>query len=179
MAVPSAYFGAGSGRIRLSNLQCNGSEAALTECTFNTTHECSHNQDASVICLPFNASIDIIHTDVPECANGTIRVEYDSEAKQVQLCSNQTWNMCDSICQNGGKQYCVPLLLLWHKLYTTVKQLGAYFCGSGEITHFLMNGSKLYECPISGAGDFLICELTTQTPATPANSCQQGNLISK
>ena len=170
----------GSARIHLRNLQCTGSEAALTDCIFNTTHQCSHNRDASVICLPFNASIDIVHTDVPECANGIyfiIRVVYDSEAKEVQLCSNQTWNMCGSICQNRGKQHCVPLLLLWQKLNTTVTvmQLGAYYCGSVEITHFLMNGSQLYECPISGEGElFLICELTTQTPATLANSCQQG-----
>ena len=109
VAVPTAYFGPGSARIHLSNLQCTGSEAALTDCTFNATHQCSHNQDASVICLPFNASIDIVHTDVPECANGTIRVVYDSEAKEVQLCSNQTWNMCDRTCQDQCKQCCVPL----------------------------------------------------------------------
>ena len=93
VAVPAAFFGPGSARIHLSNLQCTGSEAALTDCTSDTTHQCSHNQDASVTC--------------GECFNEDIRIAYDSEIQTVEFCDNRFWNMCDNACQdmNGGKRY--------------------------------------------------------------------------
>ena len=93
MAVPAEFFGVGSARIHLSNLQCTGSEAALTDCTFDATNQCSHNQDAGVMC--------------GECTNEDIRIAYDSEIQTVEFCDYLFWNMCDNACQdmNGGKRY--------------------------------------------------------------------------
>ncbi|XP_061406771.1 deleted in malignant brain tumors 1 protein-like [Lethenteron reissneri] len=51
-AVGNAFYGVGSGRIWMDNVQCNGSESQLSQCRQNGwgTHDCSHVEDASVIC---------------------------------------------------------------------------------------------------------------------------------
>lgn len=49
-----AYFGPGTGPIWLDNLACAGIEVRLTDCPANAigTHNCNHNEDASVRCIP-------------------------------------------------------------------------------------------------------------------------------
>ena len=49
-ALGSAYFGQGSGTILLDDVQCNGTESYLTNCTHITNHNCGHSEDASVRC---------------------------------------------------------------------------------------------------------------------------------
>ena len=48
----NAYFGAGVGPIYLSNVECTGSEANLTDCSHDSTVICSggHTEDAGVRC---------------------------------------------------------------------------------------------------------------------------------
>ena len=47
-----SYFGAGKGRIWLDNLACAGNETNLGQCLHNGwgSHDCTHSQDAGVIC---------------------------------------------------------------------------------------------------------------------------------
>ena len=49
-----AHFGAGSGPIWLDDLACRGTEARLADCSASSigTHNCNHNEDASVRCIP-------------------------------------------------------------------------------------------------------------------------------
>ena len=49
----SNYYGAGSGRIWLQNVQCHGSELRITECQHDGwgLHNCSHLDDVSISCI--------------------------------------------------------------------------------------------------------------------------------
>jgi len=46
------YYGGGTGLIWLENLQCNGSEMSLDNCTHNGwgVHYCWHGEDVSILC---------------------------------------------------------------------------------------------------------------------------------
>ena len=57
VAVPLAQFGSGVGIIHLDNVQCNGSESRLTNCSNLGVgvHNCVPSEDAGVICSPGNA----------------------------------------------------------------------------------------------------------------------------
>uniref|UniRef100_A0A8B9ITR6 Soluble scavenger receptor cysteine-rich domain-containing protein SSC5D n=1 Tax=Amazona collaria TaxID=241587 RepID=A0A8B9ITR6_9PSIT len=51
-AYGAAHFGQGSGPVWLDRVRCNGSEAALAECVAQPwgANECTHGQDAGVVC---------------------------------------------------------------------------------------------------------------------------------
>ena len=48
--TPGEYFGQSTGPIHMSNVMCTGDEAAITDCTFSTTHSCDHSQDVGIYC---------------------------------------------------------------------------------------------------------------------------------
>lgn len=47
-----AHFGPGFGKILLDNVRCTGTESSLSLCAHDSwfTHDCSHEEDAGVIC---------------------------------------------------------------------------------------------------------------------------------
>lgn len=44
------YFGRGEGPIHLDDVACNGTESRLIECAAQTKHDCTHLEDAGVVC---------------------------------------------------------------------------------------------------------------------------------
>ena len=51
-ALHSAYFGQGSGKIWLDDVNCLGNEMSIKRCSHNgwNVNNCGHSKDASVIC---------------------------------------------------------------------------------------------------------------------------------
>ena len=50
-AYSSAFFGQGDGMIPMNNVSCDGTEAMLTNCSFDSnTGSCHHGKDAGVRC---------------------------------------------------------------------------------------------------------------------------------
>ena len=50
VACSSACFGQGTGPIQLSNLQCNGTENFMQNCSYSSANNCTHDNDAGVTC---------------------------------------------------------------------------------------------------------------------------------
>ena len=50
MAIPNGYFGAGTGSINMDDVECTGKESSLMECSFNENNDCTHKEDAGVMC---------------------------------------------------------------------------------------------------------------------------------
>ena len=48
----SAYFGEGTGPIFMDMVICSGSESRLLSCSYSTTTDDTHSDDAGVKCLP-------------------------------------------------------------------------------------------------------------------------------
>ena len=61
VAVPLAQFGPGIGIIHLDDVQCNGSESTLANCSHRGVgdHNCHLLEDAGVICSPGNAASNL------------------------------------------------------------------------------------------------------------------------
>lgn len=59
-AVPASYFGSRSyGSIHMDTVACEGDEQSLTDCPHDTTHDCSHLEDAGVICTGKDLTCDL------------------------------------------------------------------------------------------------------------------------
>ncbi|CAM4687574.1 unnamed protein product [Lepidochelys olivacea] len=84
-----AQFGQGSGPIWLAEVNCAGSEAALSECRTKSwgDHNCHHREDASVVC----SDSDISEVAQLRLVNGPSRC-----AGRVEVLHNQQWGtVCD------------------------------------------------------------------------------------
>ena len=66
-----AYFGQGTGSILLNNVNCFGNESGIFECDNRyRTHDCSHHQDAGVVCIGDNVKgiVNCMNLSVSKCA---------------------------------------------------------------------------------------------------------------
>ena len=106
-ALGQAAFGAGVGLIHLDDLMCVGTESSLFDCVFDPTHNCAHDEDAGVICMPECKLHSPSFTPVPTsilpstlfshavvCNNGDIR-----------LCDSSGY--CGSNLMSGRLEYCI------------------------------------------------------------------------
>ncbi|KAM5174133.1 uncharacterized protein ACOB7L_013965 [Callospermophilus lateralis] len=110
-ATVSAHFGEGSGPIWLDELNCTGEEAHVWQCPSQGwgQHDCSHKEDAGVICSEFLA-LRLVSKD-QECA-GWLEVFY-----------NNTWG---SVCHSPMEAVTLSMIC---------RQLG---CGDTGILDFLV-----------------------------------------
>lgn len=50
VARTNAFYGRGTGPINIDEAACDGSEMRLIDCPFDSTHDCTHAEDAAVDC---------------------------------------------------------------------------------------------------------------------------------
>ncbi|XP_041484627.1 deleted in malignant brain tumors 1 protein-like [Lytechinus variegatus] len=97
-ANTNAHFGEGSGEILLDDVSCDGGETSLLECSNPGigTHNCVHQEDAGVTCLPTVRLVD------GSCAGeGRVEVYYDGAWGTV---CDDLWDDTDAtvVCQSLG-----------------------------------------------------------------------------
>ena len=66
IARSNAFFGQGTVPILLDNVACVGTESRLLSCTYSSTHNCVHAEDAGVTCLAatHNSVLMILHCGI-------------------------------------------------------------------------------------------------------------------
>ncbi|NXI54003.1 DMBT1 protein, partial [Chloroceryle aenea] len=104
-APGSARFGQGSSRIWLDNVNCTGTETALSECQTRLwrSNSCDHRKDASVVCSDVNTSRQPPVRLMNGSNNCLGRVEVFHDQKWGTVCDD-TWDIhaATVVCRQLG-----------------------------------------------------------------------------
>ncbi|KAL0148698.1 hypothetical protein M9458_056025, partial [Cirrhinus mrigala] len=136
-APKSAYFGEGTGRIWISDLQCTGSESTLTNCRYTGWGvKANHTEDAGVIC------------------SGVRLVGGSRCSGRVEVPHNQAWM---SVCDAAFDQQDAEVVCRELDCGAPVQVLGAAAFGKGDTQMWTQeiqcrgNESYITLCPTSSS----------------------------
>ncbi|XP_025100437.1 scavenger receptor cysteine-rich type 1 protein M130-like isoform X2 [Pomacea canaliculata] len=141
-AVGTAKYGAGSGPILFSGLQCVGNETSLAQCQYSGLyrHNCEHRQDVGVACITQQMSARVV--------GGT------ADAGRLEILYDGTWG---TVCNDGfGLEEALVACRMLGFNSTTAVAIGSakYGSGSGPIlfSHLRCVGDEtsLAQCEHSG-----------------------------
>uniref|UniRef100_A0A3Q4HK83 Soluble scavenger receptor cysteine-rich domain-containing protein SSC5D n=1 Tax=Neolamprologus brichardi TaxID=32507 RepID=A0A3Q4HK83_NEOBR len=140
-ALPSAYFGAGTGQIWFSYMTCSGNENSLTECQHSGfgTNNCGHQQDAGVFC------------------SGVVRLAGSGSTRcsgRVEVYHNNIWG---TVCDNGWDVNDAQVVCRELNCGTALQAPRSAYFGAGTGQIWLDNmgcwyEGSLIECQHSGFG---------------------------
>ncbi|XP_075280248.1 scavenger receptor cysteine-rich domain-containing protein DMBT1-like [Opisthocomus hoazin] len=145
MALSEARFGPGTGNILLDDVQCQGDEENLWECSHRgiAVHNCQHKEDASVICAGTLAHMSLRLVNGDMCSG---RLEVFHDGSWATVCDDG-WDMKDAtvVCRQLGCGDAVSA------------KIDAFFGeGTGDIlldnVACTGNESSLEQCSHSGLG---------------------------
>ena len=94
-AALTSGFNNGVGQIWLTNVQCDGTETRLVDCTsVFGNNQCSHVEDAGLRCTGTT------------CSEGTARLQGgNATSGRVEICRNNAWGtVCDDGWDNSNAQ---------------------------------------------------------------------------
>ncbi|KAF1477576.1 Deleted in malignant brain tumors 1 protein, partial [Pygoscelis antarcticus] len=102
-ALGLAHFGQGSGHIWLDNVNCTGTEAALSECQARPwgSNSCDHREDAGVVCSDTSGQLPLRLANGSNSCLGRVEVFHDH--KWGTVCDD-TWDLHDAavVCRQLG-----------------------------------------------------------------------------
>nr|XP_056720372.1 deleted in malignant brain tumors 1 protein-like [Euleptes europaea] len=144
-APQGAKFGTGSGPIWLDDVNCKGTESAVSQCQVNyqVKNNCSHSKDAGVVCRGTSSDIRLM--------NGSDRC-----SGRVEVYRNEQWG---TICDDGWDLQDAQVVCQEMNCGNALSALGGvhYGQGSGAIwtdrLNCMGNEMALKECPRSSLGE--------------------------